>query len=69
MAVMPMTMLSVVVRLGLAGRVLHHEVRLPGGLFLGQTQHGSSHRAPDREHDHKQQHQPDPQVLHRLSLS
>ena len=69
MAMMTVAMLRVVVRFRrLAAEVLNHDL-----LFLRpvlrQTQHGSSHRAPHREHDHEQHHQPDTQVFHGLSLS
>ena len=46
--------------------VLHHELLWP---ILRKAEHCSSHGAPDGEHQHEQQHQPDAQCFHSFSLS
>ena len=46
--------------------VLDHKLLRP---VLRKAEHGSSHRAPDGEHQHEQQHQPDAQCFHSFSLS
>ena len=65
--VMPMPMLEcLAVYAWLLREVLNHWLLRP---VLRKAEHGSSHRAPDGEHDHQQQHQPDAQSFHGVSLS
>ena len=62
--VMPMQCLAMLA--WLLREVLDHELLRPA---LRKAEHGSSHRAPDGEHDHQQQQQPDAQSFHSVSLS
>ncbi len=62
----PVIMMRVILPTRCGAQVLRH--RVPRAV-LRQTQHGSSHRAPDREQEHQQQQQPDAQSFHGFSLS
>lgn len=62
--VMPMQCLAVPA--WLITKVLDHDLLRP---VLQKAEHGSRHRAPDREDEHQQQHQPDAQSFHSVSLS
>ena len=61
----PVTMMRVVVPTRLA-EVLHHDVLR---TVLRETEHGSSHRAPDGEQQDHQEHQRNAHLLHGFSLS